>query len=225
MDRNDFDLLCKIVKIIDKDEYTNSIRIKDISGEVWQVSIKKSKYPHLRQGQIVRIRSAGVKDGDLKELELRYHSNILSFINGAKLEERLMKDISDSDEMGNNISADEEFARSPFLITNVGKDYENMKLTTFLDLMHNEEFEHEEAQDKEMKVDRESEEEHEDSKKEIDEKIEQSDSEEENKSKSKSKNEYPMKSNSKKESTKKSSKKKDSPIEEVKSKIKSDPSF
>ena len=137
LDKNDFDLLWKIVKVMEKDEYTYSIKIKDLSNEVWQLSLDKFKYPNLRQGEIVRIRSAGVKDGDKKELELRYHSNVLRFIRNWKIVNKLKQMISDADTSAHSISASEEIIRFPAMVTDINEKYKDMKITSFYDLMHN----------------------------------------------------------------------------------------
>ena len=154
LDKNDFDLLWKIVKVVEKDEYTYSIKVKDLSNEVWQLCLDKIKYTNLRQGEIVRIRSAGVKDGDKKELELRYHSNVLRFVRNSKIVNKLKQQISDADTSAQNINTSEEIIRFPAIVTNINEKYADMKVTSFFDLLHNENFDLEEQQswDKEMEV-------------------------------------------------------------------------
>jgi len=56
--REDFDVVAKILQVFELDEYTNELKIKDQSGQTWFVLALKLKFPHLRTGQAVRIRSA-----------------------------------------------------------------------------------------------------------------------------------------------------------------------
>jgi hypothetical protein len=54
----DFDVVAKIISIFDLDEFTNELRIADANGDSWYVLALKLKFPTLRAGQVVRIRSA-----------------------------------------------------------------------------------------------------------------------------------------------------------------------
>ena len=54
----DFDVVAKILQIFDLDEYTNELKIRDQSGQTWYVLALKLKFPHLRVGDAIRIRSA-----------------------------------------------------------------------------------------------------------------------------------------------------------------------
>ena len=56
--KNDFDVVAKILQIFEMDEYTNELKLKDQSGQTWYCLALKLKFPHLRQGEVVRIRSA-----------------------------------------------------------------------------------------------------------------------------------------------------------------------
>lgn len=199
MDKNDFDLLCKIVKILDKDDYTNWIKLKDTSGEVWTTNIDKARFPHVQQGEIVRIRSAGVKDGDKKELELRFHSNIMRFINGSKLVERLLQEISNDETGTNSFDTSEEFAKNPVLITDVSPSFSSEKITQFASLFHSDV-----SEDQDMEVDKAEQKPEENSK------IQENDN---------SHSEHEESKSSKSKGSSKKSKQKS----EVKSKIKNDP--
>jgi len=54
----DFDVVAKIVSIFEMDEYTNELKMIDASGSSWYTLAIKLKFPHLKAGQVVRIRSA-----------------------------------------------------------------------------------------------------------------------------------------------------------------------
>ena len=55
---SDFDVCAKILQIFELDQYTNQLKIVDESGAVFYVLALKMKFPFLKQGQGVRIRSA-----------------------------------------------------------------------------------------------------------------------------------------------------------------------
>ena len=83
----DFDVVAKIVGIHEMDAYTNELKLKDGSGSVWYTLALKLKFPHLRPGQVVRVRSCSWDETSTGKqvLALSHFSNILTFINGSKL--------------------------------------------------------------------------------------------------------------------------------------------
>jgi hypothetical protein len=54
----DFDVNARILQVFDLDEYTQELKLRDGSGQVFYTLALKLKFPHLRQGAVVRIRSA-----------------------------------------------------------------------------------------------------------------------------------------------------------------------
>ena len=54
----DFDVVAKILSIFELDEFTNELKIADTTGDNWYVLALKLKFPNLRAGQVIRIRSA-----------------------------------------------------------------------------------------------------------------------------------------------------------------------
>jgi hypothetical protein len=88
----DFDLLCKVIKIYEKDEYTYDIRIRDLSQQIWYLSIEKSRFHHLTQSSIVRIRGTKVDKASVKgkQLVLTPCSNILKLLQCSKLGKELI---------------------------------------------------------------------------------------------------------------------------------------
>ena len=69
------------------DEYTNELKLKDSSNKTVYVLALKLKFPHLRTGDVVRIRSATFDDTSThkKVLNLSHYSNIMTFISSSKL--------------------------------------------------------------------------------------------------------------------------------------------
>lgn len=57
---NDFDLLVKVMKVVQKDDHNFSVRIKDISKDTWNMTVSSLRYPLLWEGDIIWIRSASV---------------------------------------------------------------------------------------------------------------------------------------------------------------------
>ena len=47
-ENKEFDLLVKVLKVFEKDENSLELRIKDISQQMWFVTIPKLKFPNIR---------------------------------------------------------------------------------------------------------------------------------------------------------------------------------
>ena len=71
--------MVKILGIFEMDDYTNELKVADNTGDYWYVLALKLKFPDLKKGQVVRIRSA-IYDGTSKHkqmLVLQHFSNIM----------------------------------------------------------------------------------------------------------------------------------------------------
>ena len=69
------------------DAYTNELKVRDASGATWYTLALKLKFPHLKAGQAVRIRSATWDETSANKqvLALSHYSNIMTFIGGSRL--------------------------------------------------------------------------------------------------------------------------------------------
>jgi len=96
----DFDVLAKIVHIHELDEYTNELKLKDNTGVAWYTLALKLKFPSIRSGDVVRIRSATVDETATtkKVLNLSHYSNILTFISSAKVTKDIKAKVHDDHE-------------------------------------------------------------------------------------------------------------------------------
>ena len=83
----DFDVVAKIVAVHEMDAYTNELKVRDASGATWYTLALKLKFPHLKAGQAVRIRSATWDETSANKqvLALSHYSNIMTFIGGSRL--------------------------------------------------------------------------------------------------------------------------------------------
>ena len=89
----DFDVVAKIVGVHEMDAYTNELKLKDGSGSVWYTLALKLKFPHLRTGAAVRVRSCTWDETSTNKqvLALSHYSNILTFVSSSKLAGSLSK--------------------------------------------------------------------------------------------------------------------------------------
>ena len=89
----DFDVVAKIVGVHEMDAYTNELKLKDGSGQVWYTLALKLKFPHLRVGQAVRVRSCSWDETSSAKqvLALSHYSNIMTFIGSSRLAASLGK--------------------------------------------------------------------------------------------------------------------------------------
>lgn len=93
----------------------------------------KTKFPHLRSGEVVRIRSAMVDEtsSTKKVLLLSHYSNIMTFIGGSKIAKDLKGKVHDEHE-----KSKQKVQHAAVVLTEVDKKYQNMKVTPLHELFH-----------------------------------------------------------------------------------------
>jgi len=133
----DFDVVAKILQIFELDEYTNELKLRDTSGEVFYTLALKLKFPHLRQGAVVRIRSASFDETSLnkKVLVLQHYSNIMTFLSSSKLASTLSKVTNDNTYEKNAIKGSGT-SMTPVVVTEVDKKHQGLPTTSLNDLFH-----------------------------------------------------------------------------------------
>ena len=89
----DFDCVAKICNIHEMDAYTNELKLRDASGSTWYTLALRLKFPHLKTGQAVRIRSATWDETSAGKqvLTLQHYSNIMTFISSSRLATNVAK--------------------------------------------------------------------------------------------------------------------------------------
>ena len=119
------------------DEYTNELKIRDQSGQTWFVLALKLKFPHLRVGDAVRIRSATQNEttSQIKVLNLSHYSNIMTFISSSKLAKEVKQKVHDEK------ATDKESLKKPVnlnavILTEIDKKHAGLTNTTLYDLFH-----------------------------------------------------------------------------------------
>jgi hypothetical protein len=138
-ERNDFDLLCKVMKVAQKDDHNYAVRIKDVSKEVWNMTVSNLRYPLLKEGNIIRVRSASIEqDSDAKNILLRMHSNILKFISESKIVEEMQEQITDDSDK-DKLLHDGEFPRNPVILTETDAKFAEIQTTRLRELSFDEE--------------------------------------------------------------------------------------
>jgi len=128
----DFDVNAKVLQVFELDEYTNELKLKDASGAVYYTLAIKLKFPHIKNGSVVRIRSASYDSTSTKKvLILQHYSNIMTHISSSKLAATLSK-VKD-------VAADQSALKSngPVVLTEVDKKHANLPTSTLHDLFHN----------------------------------------------------------------------------------------
>ena len=116
------------------DAYTNELKLKDGSGSVWYTLALKLKFPHLRTGAAVRVRSCTWDETSTNKqvLALSHYSNILTFTSSSRLAASLAKVADD----WNSEKAALAGATVPHAITisTVGAKFAGMKSTNLEEL-------------------------------------------------------------------------------------------
>ena len=83
--KGDFDVVAKVIQINEMDEYTNEVKIRDMSVTAnqpsWHLLTLKVKFPFLKTGDVIRIRSASfdMTSTHKQMLLLSHYSNIMTF--------------------------------------------------------------------------------------------------------------------------------------------------
>jgi hypothetical protein len=132
--KNDFDVVAKISQVFELDEYTNELRLRDSSAGSWNVLALKLKFPNIRVGDVVRIRSVTYDETSTqkKVLLLSHYSNILTFPAGSKLAKEIRGKAADEkvDKAAINGS-------SATVLTEVDKKWAGLPVHSLQDLFHN----------------------------------------------------------------------------------------
>ena len=135
----DFDVVAKILSIFELDEFTNELKIADATGDNWFVLALKLKFPGLRAGQVIRIRSATYDETSSQKqvLNLQHYSNILSFVASSRLAKNIGTKVNDEWK-----SSAEQLAKAvpnhAVVVSEVDKKWATLPTTSLNDLFHHE---------------------------------------------------------------------------------------
>jgi hypothetical protein len=135
--KEDFDILAKITQIFEMDEYTNELRIRDSSNQSWNLLALKLKFPHLRQGDVIRVRSATYDETSVhkKVILLSHYSNIMTFVSSSKLAKEIKTKVSD--EKVDKAALKQDVMMNSVVLTEVEKKYQSLPFHSLQDLFHN----------------------------------------------------------------------------------------
>jgi len=136
-EKKDFDIVAKVLQVFQLDEYTNELKLKDGSNEVFYTLALKIKFPHIRTGSVVRIRSCTHDDTSLnkKVLVLQHYSNIMTFINTSKLAATVSSKVAD-DKTSEKAALKSKVSMTPIVLTEVDKKHAGLATTQLHDLFH-----------------------------------------------------------------------------------------
>jgi hypothetical protein len=127
--KSDFDVVARITMCRDFDEYTNELRLTDLSGDSWFTLATKLKFSGVRDGQVVRIRSVTHDSSSTKQVLAQSHfSNIMSFLPNSKLAQAITKGTKDIKQKSGEGCAN--------MVTQVGSKFSGMATTSLRDLFH-----------------------------------------------------------------------------------------
>jgi hypothetical protein len=133
--KGDFDVVAKVSQVFELDEYTNELRLRDASGaSSWNVLALKLKFPSVRSGDVVRIRSVTYDETSVqkKVLLLSHYSNILTFPGAAKLAKEVRTKVADE-----RVDRATITGSSATVLTEVDKKYAGLPVHSLQDLFHN----------------------------------------------------------------------------------------
>lgn len=136
-DHKDFDAVAKVLSSHEMDPYTWELRVSDGTSQPWYVLALKLKFPNVRAGQVIYIRSATADATSKNVLALAPHSNILSLPATSKLAKAV------AGKCGDTWAADQkELAKDvpqhAIVVSEVDKKHAGVATTSLHDLFHNE---------------------------------------------------------------------------------------
>lgn len=134
--KGDFDVVAKVVSIHEMDEYTNELRLCDGSSS-WYTLALKLKFPDVRAGQVVRIRSATHDESTSSKnvLALSHYSNIMTFVNSSKQANELAKKVSD-DWKRDQAELNKAVPSHAIVLSEVEKKHANLAQSSLQDMFH-----------------------------------------------------------------------------------------
>jgi len=134
----DFDVVAKIVQVFELDDYTNELKLRDLSGATVYVLALKVKFPHLKAGAVIKVRSATYDTtctSDKKVLILQHYSNIMTFVTSSKKASEISSKVSD-DKSNENKALKAPVAMTPVVLTEVAAKHAGLPVTSLHDLFH-----------------------------------------------------------------------------------------
>jgi hypothetical protein len=135
--REDFDVVAKITQVHNFDEFTNELRLTDSSGDSWFTLATKLKFPHLRSGACVRVRSVTYDESSSNKnmLSQSHYSNIMTFISGSRLCANLGK-VSHNNKAEAAALKSDAPSNHAMILSEVAAKYANMPFTSLIELFH-----------------------------------------------------------------------------------------
>jgi len=134
--KGDFDVVAKVGHVFELDEYTNELRLRDATSgkDTWNVLALKLKFPHVRAGDVIRIRSVTYDETSTskKVLLLSHYSNILTFPAGSKLAKEIRGKVSDE-----KVDRAALTGVNATVVTEVDKKHAGLPVHSLQDLFHN----------------------------------------------------------------------------------------
>jgi NMD protein affecting ribosome stability and mRNA decay len=102
----------------------------------WHSLALKLKFPHLRAGDVVRVRSATVDETSSKKvLLLSHYSNIMTFIGSSKLAKELKAKVHD-EKTPDKAAIKKGVSMSAVVLTEVDKKHAGLVNTPLSELFH-----------------------------------------------------------------------------------------
>jgi hypothetical protein len=97
----------------------------------------KLKFPHLRTGDVVRVRSATFDETSThkKVLLLSHYSNIMTFVSSSKLAKELKSKVTD--EKADKGALKQDVMMNSVILTEIDKKHQGLQVHSLQDLFHN----------------------------------------------------------------------------------------
>lgn len=86
-EEGDFNVLGWVSQIVHRDNYMQDLRITDGSNTTWFATISRKKFPRVKEGELIKIRSVEIDSDSQRShsLKLAPHSNVMTIVPFSKL--------------------------------------------------------------------------------------------------------------------------------------------
>lgn len=122
-EEGDFNVFGKVTQIVHRDNYMSDIRITDNSNTTWFATISRKKFPWVKEGELIKIRSVTVDEESERTNSLRFapYSNIMTIVPFSTLQSKFKK-LSNQDKVDKELLK-QWIIQEPVLATTISDKY------------------------------------------------------------------------------------------------------
>lgn len=129
-EEGDFNLLGRVSQVVHRDNYMSDIRITDNTNATWYSTISRKKFPRVKEGELIKIRSVEVDHDTSRHHSLKFTqvSNIMTIVPFSKL--HTIHKATGSQEKVDKELLKGEIIHEPVLATTLHKKFQGTEVSS-----------------------------------------------------------------------------------------------